>query len=141
MSTKFSAVTMFCDDVRQEVGHTETIVGILPDNVNLPAFPIALPKIAIYTRIVVETDFIPEPIHVVLSTGGSESTIATIDVETISNAILQSKEKASPIVGFLARATAAPFPIEKPVRMLVRVTSENFNVISGTLNFDQTPQT
>ena len=48
-----SVVALFCSDVRQEKGGTETIVGIFPDNVNLLTIPGAFAQMYVYVRMLI----------------------------------------------------------------------------------------
>jgi hypothetical protein len=57
-----SIVALFCSDVRQEKGGTETIVGVLPDNVNLPSIPGPFAQICVYVRMHMRPSFRPAQI-------------------------------------------------------------------------------
>src|SRR5262245_1416449 len=46
----FSVIALFCEDIREEKSGQDTIIGILPDALNVPQFPGALPKLGIYVR-------------------------------------------------------------------------------------------
>src|SRR4051794_5934383 len=48
---EWSAIALFCEDIREEKTGQDTLIGILPDNVRVPSFPGAMPKVCVYLRI------------------------------------------------------------------------------------------
>jgi hypothetical protein len=42
------AMGVFCDDIREEVQGMHSLVGIYPDNVNVPVVPRMMPKLGLY---------------------------------------------------------------------------------------------
>ncbi|WP_441465370.1 DUF6941 family protein [Bradyrhizobium xenonodulans] len=51
------AFAFFCEDVRRENGGRETLIGILPDTVQVPRFPWVVRRITIHFRIRIQADF------------------------------------------------------------------------------------
>ena len=47
---KFSAIALFCEDIREEKSGQYAIAGILPDRLNVKRLPTVLPKLGIYLR-------------------------------------------------------------------------------------------
>lgn len=139
MNYNFSAVTIFCEDLRDERSGTETMIGILPDNVNVPAFPFAFPKLAMYTRIIIANDFEIEPIELLMSINGNEVALGVVDRELITKAIDDSKEAGAPITGLISRAIAVPFPIPEASRILIFAKTSRHSVTTGTLRLQLAP--
>lgn len=140
MTAPLNAVTMFCDDAREEASNTETLVGVLPDNINVPRLPFVFPKLAVYTRIVVPIDFEAKPIVIKLSFGETEINKTEIPYEVVREALKKSTEAGSPIAGFISRAISNLFQIEGEGRLLVHVQADDLQFVSGTLNIRQMPQ-
>src|SRR5947199_412358 len=44
------AIGIFCEDIREEKNEVYSLIGVMPDNINVPATPGMLPKLAIYAR-------------------------------------------------------------------------------------------
>lgn len=135
MTHVFNGVTLFCDDLREEKTEMNTLVGIYPDNVMVGSAPFAFPKLALYTRLVVTSDFDVEPIELVLMTGGdAERSLTTIPIELIEKAITDAKRDGSATAGLISRAMFAPFPVETATRFRVVARSKSYKIDTGTLN-------
>lgn len=139
MRSNFSAVTIFAEDLREERSGTETMIGILPDNVNVPQFPFAFPKMAMYTRIVVDHDFEVEPIKIYIKVNDSEVSLGEIEVALIDKALADSKEAGSPITGLISRAISVPFAVQQASRILVSARTSKHSVTTGTLRIQLAP--
>ncbi|MGX7708986.1 DUF6941 family protein [Methylobacterium sp. Gmos1] len=48
--------TIFCEDIRQEVGGSLTIVGAIQKNIIIPEFPVIIPKFGMMTVVVLPRD-------------------------------------------------------------------------------------
>jgi len=44
--------TLWCDDIRQEIGNKPSFMGVYDDGLVLPSLPFVLPRIAVYSWIV-----------------------------------------------------------------------------------------
>src|SRR5690349_2972183 len=112
MTDQFSAITIFCEDIREESAGTHTLIGIMPDNIAVQAAPFTFPKISVYTRILLSTDFDPAPMEIVLSRDSEkERKLAVIDAELPRMAIEQSKETGSSICGMISKLGVSPFQL------------------------------
>src|SRR5450759_2714461 len=64
----YNCVGLFCEDIREEVSGTHTIIGVMPDNITLAGqspppeagASLLFPKLAIYLRLNIETANKPE---------------------------------------------------------------------------------
>jgi hypothetical protein len=99
------ALSVFCEDIREEVKGTDTIVGVLPDNVAVPQIPFAFPKIAVYTRIMVAADYDPGPMALVLRhADGSEVPLAQVDPALVEEGKADARAQEKPFLGIVLRA-------------------------------------
>jgi hypothetical protein len=115
-----SVVGLFCEDIREEKSEQTTIVGVLPDNIKVPALPHILPKLAIYVRINFDPNFKPGKIKFkVIREDGSEQLLSEPAKSTVDQAIKDSKKSGAPLVGLITKAAISPLPISQAGRMLV----------------------
>lgn len=130
-----SVVALFCSDVRQEKGGTDTIVGVFPDNVNLPKIPGAFPQMQIYVRMHLRSDFRPEQIvtRIVLP-DGSEVDRNTMEPDLIQRTSEQALANKAPYMGLIARFVMAPMHITQEGRMQVVVSVDGKDYVAGALN-------
>lgn len=146
---KFSAVTVFCEDIREEKGGTDTLVGLLTDNLNLQgmteppsglpsgSIPVpGIPKLGIYTRVVVPADTKLKLIVAFFTLpSGKESVIGEFDANLIEKATAEARSFGSPICTLLGKTVVAPLLIRSPGgRFLVTVRAGGEEIIAGTLN-------
>jgi hypothetical protein len=135
-----SAVALFCSDVREEKGNTVTIVGVLPDNLNVPKLPGALPKLCVYVRIHVVVDCDPGALYSRLVMDGKE--IGRIDVQSTVVATVRAKSKASgkAYAGLISTFVMAPLAIAKPGLMEALVTARGNEIVAGSLYINEVAQ-
>jgi hypothetical protein len=132
---EISAVALFCSDVRQERAGTETLVGVLPDNITLPKYPCAFPQMTVYVRMHLNTSYRPSQILTrLVMPDGSE-----LDRSEIEQALLeQSREKAlasgTPYMGLITRFGLAPLQVNEPGRLKAIVTVDGVDIVAGSLN-------
>ena len=97
-----SVVAMFCSDIRQEQGGTVTLVGVFPDNVNLPKLPGAFSQMYIYVRMHLLPSFSPKQIITkVLLPNGSELDRSEIEAELVQRTRKKILETGAPTVGLI----------------------------------------
>jgi hypothetical protein len=134
------AIALFCDDIREEKAGTVSIIGIYPDNINVPQVPIMLPKCGIYARYNLPVgDTPPKTIALrLVYADGSETPLTVFNAETIERARVESQAKGAGKVGLISTAILAPFPIKKEGRINVIVKIDNEESICGTLNIQVT---
>jgi len=141
MSQSFSAVALFCEDIREEKAGTITLVGIFPDNINVSKVPMHFAKLAVFTRINYPVDMKPERLEVILKDAeGSETNFGSFDQAFIEEAVKRAKEKGAPIVGLITQIVAPGFPVQKPGRLVVVVKAPKSEVIAGHADIKELPQ-
>jgi hypothetical protein len=131
-----AAIALFCDDIREEKAGTVSVIGIYPDNINVPKVPLALPKCGIYTRISFPVEEEP-PKTIALSLAyadGTEVSLTMLDTELIQKARSESQAKGAPKAGLISTSLLAPFAIKKEGRINVIARIDDEDVVCGTLN-------
>ena len=135
MFSDVSIIGVFAEDVREEKGGAETLVGIFTDNVLVPGIPGQFAKLVIYVRAHFPVTLTPAPIDILLRVPGTaDIQLSTFDEALIAKTLRESKEQGSPIVALISRATAAPFPIIAAGRYLVICRSEGIERVAITMN-------
>ena len=136
-----SVITLFCDDVREEKSGMDTLVGVHPDNINVPSFPFSFPKMAIYTRINLDVADSPGDIPIFISVPNQDDVLlSTLDTETITNGQTKSKKDGSPMVGLISRAIATNFIVPAPGQVKITVKIKGKKYVGGVLNLKLNPE-
>lgn len=142
MST-FSSVALFCEDIREEKSGQDTIVGTLPDTLQIsgppPPTPDAkamLPKMGVYLRINFNTDGDkPKDVSAkVLNTNNDIITQSSWDSSVIDKAFADAKTNQIPLVGLLLKIVAGPFAIAGSGKITAIATIDGEDRVAGVLN-------
>lgn len=138
----FDAVALFCDDIREEKSGAHSLIGVMADNVRVPGFPGALPKLAIHIKINLPIDFAHIPIDIFITNPGSpEIFVNTITAELITNSIETAVVQGSPLAGIISNVIAGPFPTIQPGRVLVTLKGAFGTKLIGGLNIQGPEET
>lgn len=139
----FSSVSLFCEDIREEVLGQFSIIGVLPDNLKTegptPPTPTAipvLPKLGIYMRINFITDG-DQPKSVsakVLDTAGKIITQSDWASSVIDKAFSDSKANQLPVVGLLLKIVMGPLAITRSGKITAIATVDGVDHVVGALN-------
>lgn len=133
-------ISLFCDDIRQEKRGTDILVGIYPDNLNVPSFPFTLPKLAIYTRIHFDPTSELGKITIFLRhDSGDELVLTELDPQLIQKTKADALAKEAPLAGLISRTVFTTFHIKEAGRTRVMVKINDQEYLSATLNVQQTP--
>lgn len=136
-----SVVTLFCDDVREEKSGKDTLIGVHPDNINVPSFPFSFPKMAIYTRINIDVADSPGEISIIISVPNQDDVLlSTLDTKTITDGQTQAKKDGSPMVGLIIRVTGTNFIVPAPGQVKLTAKIKGKKYVGGVLNVKQTPK-
>jgi hypothetical protein len=131
-----SVVGLFCDDIREEKRGTDTLVGIFPDNINVPALPITFAKLAVYIRIHLDPSNDPPgaiPIRIEMP-NGSQMPLGTLEESLVNKTLQDAKATGAPIAGLISRAVASPFHLPAAGRLRVIVTIADEDVLAAAIN-------
>jgi hypothetical protein len=86
----FSFIGIFCEDIRDEVSSTYTLVGVLPDNIFIGGLPGMLPKLGVYIRIQLDEDANPKTLKARVRIPGG----AIFELADFEQLIATAKEQA-----------------------------------------------
>lgn len=128
------AVALFCDTVRREQGGSDTVVGIMPDNISISQVPAILPRLALYVRIQFDAEIEISPVSLSLRTpDGQNIELGTLDQETFNKAGSSAKESDKPYAGVIARTEMAPFQVLQTGRIDAIVKTATDEILAGHL--------
>ena len=139
----FSAVAIFCEDIREEKSGQDIIIGTMLDNVHVQglanppagALPM-LARLGTYLRIHFPTEG-AEPKEVsakLIDAHGALMTHTTWPNAIIQKAFSDSKTNQMPLVGLIMKAIVGPLPIAAPGKITVVVTVDGQELIAGAVN-------
>jgi hypothetical protein len=140
----FSAVCLFCEDIRQEMSGQDTIVGTLPDYLIIEGMSPTSPpkamrtvtKLGFYIRINIDTNS-ENPKNVsakVLSINGDILAESEWDSDVIEKTFADAKTKQMPLVGLIFKAVASPLPIAESGKIRAIATVDGTDYLAGVLN-------
>lgn len=138
-----SVVGLFCEDIREEKSGQDTLIGILPDNMQLSPHPSAphqegiplFPKLGLYVRIHLDIDHKPSECTLrVRNTDGSLMAVGSWDQHVIDRAFNDAKQNQMPYVGLIQKMIMSPLPIPSSGKIVATVLLENREYIAATLN-------
>jgi hypothetical protein len=103
-------VGFFCEDIRQETAGSESIIGVLPDNMTVPLG--AIPKLAVYIRIYIDLDEMPQTVFLSLRLPwGDPIQIGEAPDTIFEEARTGARANNLPAAGITMRAILSPFPV------------------------------
>ena len=133
--SQLSVVGMFCEDIREEMSGQDMLIGILPDNLDVPTFPGAMPKLGFYVRFHMDPAVDPGPLALrIRMPDGTERAHAVIDPTVVSKTRADAQASGSPIAGLITKTIIAPFRIDGPGRILLIVTQGGAEQVCALLN-------
>lgn len=137
-------IGLFCEDIREEASGQQTLIGVLPDNINLPAPPSEaaksarprIPKLGLYLRVQIgtEEDLSPLTIKLIFS-NGSEVDLGTIDQNLIERSKSEAKENGLALAGIRFSAVLQGFQIQSFGAMSAVAEIAGERKLFGMLNF------
>lgn len=134
-----NVVGLFCEDVRQEVGGTVSIVGVLPDNVSVEQWPGVMPKLGIYLRVHMNPEHNPVGLVVKLRGPSGDVLLGTIPPETIAEAKRSGLDKNQPICGIIFHAVATPWIMGEPGQLSLIFHVDGEDIVAAILNIAGPP--
>lgn len=131
----FAAISIFCEDIRDEINDQRTLVGLLPDNIAVSATPGMLPKLGLYTRMMIPVEAPCDGgLQVTLkSPSGTVVIEAPVEIDKIAMAQADSKAQGAPVAIILTSMLASPFAITEVGRFVVTARYMNEEYYSGSL--------
>jgi len=118
---KINIVAVFCQDIREERDELISLMGILPDNINViaqdavastPGMPRLLSKLCMYVRIHFDPEFdLPEPHMRLVSSSNQTVQLGKIAADIVDRAKTEAKKKGNPLAGVIARLEVGGLPM------------------------------
>lgn len=131
-----SAIALFCHDIREEKSGTYSLIGVVGDNINVPGFPGAIPKFAIYVRIHVSVNWNPCEFDIFLNnSNGDRILVSKIEKELVEKTLYDAKLQGNNIGGIYSHLVASPFPIQKEGRFSLDLAWGTDSLYLGGVNF------
>lgn len=140
-----NVLALFCEDIREEKDDIVTLIGIMPDIVNLEVGNVRpdsggtkrmLSKLAIYTRINFDPDLdvgLPEATLIV--TNQEPIKLGNVDDNLVNKAKSEAKAKGALLAGIVVRATIWRFspPENDSIRVEIDIKGQKY--LAGALRF------
>jgi len=131
-----SITAFFCEDIRQEKQQIVSLIGVLPENVNVPKIPGALPKLGLYVRANIDLDLRPDVTDLTLNLrfpNKSEHLLNTLKKEWILSE-MDKVQSGGTYVGIVISAVAMNFniPEEGLIQIVARFAGKEY--VCGQMN-------
>lgn len=138
--------TLFCDDIRHEVGGKLSYIGVYSGGLFVPAFPVTLPKLCLSVRIVTPAN---EPVRtLILRVLKDEESLQelTLDEDQLAAASDADEDATEKRVEERIQMTQfmlvfSPIQFDEPCTLKVRVQTETGELHGMALKVDQLPST
>jgi hypothetical protein len=142
----FSAVCVFCEDIREEKSGQDTIIGTLPDNLVATKLPApgptanarpSLPRMGVYLRIHLDAEQdIPKEVSAkMINMDGQVVAHSTWDRSIVDKTFAESRANHMPVVALIFKVVAAPFPLTmEGGKITVVAIVDGVERIAGALN-------
>jgi hypothetical protein len=142
-----NCVGIFCEDIREETGGTHTIIGVMPDNINLQgqeglklpdgdSGKLLFPKMGFYLRANLDVSA-PAPKQIAATVsfpGHGIISLGMLGTEAIEKAFADSHSNKVPSVGVVFKAVITPLPITESGLATLHVNVDGQEQMCGTLN-------
>jgi hypothetical protein len=138
-----NCVGIFCEDIREEVGGTHTIIGVMPDNIGVSAPPesgagdsLLFPRIGIYIRINLDSSNKPDRSITAKASipGMADFALGEMGTESLEKAFADAAAKNNPMVGVIFKGVATPVQLRASGVAKATVTINGEEILCATLN-------
>jgi hypothetical protein len=136
-------IGLFCEDIREEFSGSHSIIGVMPDNINLqgpenqePGGQLIFPKMGFYVRANFETQqTAPGRIATEVRIPGHQVIkLGVLGPETIEKAFADSATNNLPFVGMIFKSVVAPISISQSGIATLHIIVDGQEQICGALN-------
>jgi hypothetical protein len=140
-----SVAGLFCEDIRSERSGAFTLIGIMPDNANVPAPPMPdqrgiIPKLCLYIRMNFDAaDTVKNISTKVRLPDGNELDMGPVAPNIVEQAFESSRTNGSPLAIIAVRVEFPGFPITELGRIIAEVTIDEEVFIVAQLNLSSDP--
>jgi hypothetical protein len=139
--------TIYCDDIRLEVGNKQSLMGIYSRDLLVPAFPIVLPKLCLIVTLVTPIDKPLTELTIIVTKDNEtliEVPVTGDQLKQPQSNIIENGEKDNPErrIAFNFTLMIAPFSVEKECILRVRAITDSGELKGSGLRIktDQLPQ-
>jgi hypothetical protein len=139
-----NCVGIFCEDIREEVSGSHTLIGVMPDNINLVGPPttetdstLIFPRLGIYLRVNLDSSQKPKnPItaRATIPGASNEIPLGEIGPEAINAAFADAEAKSLPVVGLIFKAVLSPVQLRQSGLAMIYAMIEGSEIVGGILN-------
>lgn len=138
--------SMFCDDIRHEVGGKTSYTGVYTSKLLVPSFPVLVPKLCLVITAVTSADTPFKKFSIRILKDDTiliEQSLTDANITQGVNALSDLPKHNSPerIQVLNLSLVFSPFPIEGPCVLRVRGETENGELRGPGLIIEQTPAT
>jgi hypothetical protein len=135
---RFTAVSLFCEDIRSEATGQDSIIGVFSDSISLGNFPATFPRLSIYTRLNFDIDFDIEGLELkIVDSTGKVISRNSLDAELIASNRTDARAKGNPTYGFIMRTVMGLFTIAAPDLIRANVTVNGEETLTGLVAISQ----
>ena len=121
--------SIFCDDIRHELGNKQSYMGVYFGSMQLPNFPIILPRLCITLAIQTPKERPFKKLHIKILKDQSVLREALIPDEALEESDPRTgppdPDRNDRIFVFNAAFAFSPFPIDEPTTIRIRVQTED----------------
>ncbi|MBA7476021.1 hypothetical protein ES707_11396 [subsurface metagenome] len=129
------AIAVFCEDIREEKTAQDTLIGILPDNMAVSAFPSVAPKLGIYIRVHIDPKTPPKEFSVQFRMPWDEiAEVGNADSKLINEAVRQARDSKLPLAGIVLKAMISPFIMQRSGLATLVITIDGQESVCAMLN-------
>ena len=133
---KTSVVGLFCEDIRREISHQVTLIGIYPDKIEVPGFPGVIPRIGLYNRIQFDPRNAPTQIEIKVTYPGEEESLLTaFEEKMIAETSSEAIASETPLASLISTTVVSPFAIKQAGLVVSTITIDGESYISAALRF------
>ena len=130
------AVSIFCEDIRAELGNKESLIGTLPSNISMGSYPAAVTKFCIYTRITLVAGAKLDLYDLIMITPAGQSMfLSKLDQRTIDECHAAMLKYGDPTGAIVMRVIGEPFVFQVPGQYSVALRGSHGDLITGSINF------
>jgi hypothetical protein len=139
-----SAVAIFCEDIRDEKAGGLSLIGVVGDNVGVPAlaegvpqeYQAILPKLCMYLRVNFDAENDPGEITVIIILPDGTVASQNVIAKEIIDQARATRLRGNPVAGLVTRLVMGNIAIPKTFgRITATVTIGSQVYVAGTVNF------
>lgn len=136
--------TIFCDDIRQEIGGKLSYIGVYGGQMFVPSFPITLPKLCLAMSMITPVDTPFRKLAMRIFKDDTQLAEGVLDETQLAGAVeastdVPADERKERVLALQSMFVFSPFQLEGPCTLKVRVETESGDLRGVGLRIDQAP--